>query len=544
MLLSRVNEIIHKYVGKHYVLNDNTLYQSAFTYRHDDATMKATKTGTRTNKKYTNNTHGYQRLEYLGDLVIKLSFGHYLFKRFPKELQGFITHLKIKLEEKTALAELSNKTGLVELIHGKHENDTISVSLLEDVFECFIGALFLDLYNQNGNLCDAFNKCYALLIRIIEEEVDIVDKIAFDTNYKAQLLRTYHKLNWNNPLYEVISVNTTGSTKMYTVGVLQGIKTTKNIQNDKVMEYIKSQNIKVEHIGFGISDDEKMAEQLASKDAMEYLHKHGYLKNVNIKYKLDEIDDPINTRNKKIAIDNIRQIYDKVGLTISNDINVDLFQTAFVHESMSMDNKSDTYEYKHKMWPQSSSRLNFLGDIVAKLVLGLYLFNRYNKSSEGVLTQIKTILENENTYSKFAVYLGLDNFLIISKQVEDTMGRMAHKILDDLFESFVGITFLMFGIDHCNQLIINLIETQEDIPALIVNNENYKQQLLELYHGRGWKHPIYKDFHHEGTLTHGLFYVYVLSGDTHMPLAWAYSTSKINAEQLASKKAIEMLRKN
>ena len=54
----------------------------------------------------------YERLEYLGDRIIKLTISHYLFIRYPDEDEGFMTRLQTKIENKKSLSALAKEIGL------------------------------------------------------------------------------------------------------------------------------------------------------------------------------------------------------------------------------------------------------------------------------------------------------------------------------------------------------------------------------------------------------------------------------------------------
>ena len=95
---------------------------------------------------YTGND--YQRLEFLGDAIMQQSTAVYLFKRFPNWDEGRLTELRISMVQTRAFAALSRELhldryvqlGRGEEISGARNRD----SLLEDLWEAFIGALFLD----------------------------------------------------------------------------------------------------------------------------------------------------------------------------------------------------------------------------------------------------------------------------------------------------------------------------------------------------------------------------------------------------------------
>ena len=90
----------------------------------------------------------YQRLEFLGDAVMQQSTAVYLFKRYPDWDEGRLTELRISMVQTRAFAALSREVhldqyvqlGRGEELSGARNRD----SLLEDLWEAFIGALYLD----------------------------------------------------------------------------------------------------------------------------------------------------------------------------------------------------------------------------------------------------------------------------------------------------------------------------------------------------------------------------------------------------------------
>jgi dsRNA-specific ribonuclease len=64
--------------------------------------------------------NSYERIEYFGDRVLKVIVSMYLFHRYPKQDEGFMTRLQTKLEDKKNLAIMSKEIGLskyLSLIH-------------------------------------------------------------------------------------------------------------------------------------------------------------------------------------------------------------------------------------------------------------------------------------------------------------------------------------------------------------------------------------------------------------------------------------------
>ena len=158
-----------------------------------------------------------ERLEFLGDTVIKLIVAEYLYDRYPKEAEGFMTRLKTNIEDKRSLARFSKIIQLDEfvIISAQNENSNTgrtNEKILEDAFESFIGALFKDA---------GFLVCKKLLRNILENHVDYAEALYNDDNYKDQLQRYYHTIKWGHPLFKLISEkNLENNQKLFKIGLL------------------------------------------------------------------------------------------------------------------------------------------------------------------------------------------------------------------------------------------------------------------------------------------------------------------------------------
>lgn len=90
-----------------------------------------------------------ERLEFLGDAVLDLVVGAYLFGRFPKMREGEMTTLRAALVRAETLAEFARKLKIDEyLLLGYGETETggrTKTAMLCAAFEAVIGALYLDV---------------------------------------------------------------------------------------------------------------------------------------------------------------------------------------------------------------------------------------------------------------------------------------------------------------------------------------------------------------------------------------------------------------
>lgn len=230
-----------------------------------------------------------------------------------------------------------------------------------------------------------------------------------------------------------------------------------------------------------------------------------------------EIDNKIchvfNSSNILITREDIDKILKKAN--IEHNINdLSLFQTAFIHDSYYIHGKrykNIIYEEKpsdemkdHVLPLQDTSyeRLEWFGDSIIQSVVARYIWNRYDSLDPGMMTKLRSRLVKTEPLSKFAIYLGLKKYIIISKYVEDEgNGRNAPHILEDVFEALCGALFLDAEKNNENaygkveKLLVHVIENNIDMAELICYDDNYKDQLMRYYHQNFESHiPRYSEY--------------------------------------------------
>ncbi|HEY4567324.1 ribonuclease III [Planococcaceae bacterium Storch 2/2-2] len=89
-----------------------------------------------------------ERLEFLGDAVLELGVSHFLYEHEPLMAEGELTKLRAAIVCEASLVQFSNELSFGNyILLGKGEEQTGGrerPALLADVFEAFIGALYLD----------------------------------------------------------------------------------------------------------------------------------------------------------------------------------------------------------------------------------------------------------------------------------------------------------------------------------------------------------------------------------------------------------------
>ena len=200
----------------------------------------------------------YERLEFFGDRVLKIVVSFYLFHRYEHEDEGFMTRLQTKIEDKKNLAVLSREIGLnkyfiiskqIENMNGRNME-----KIHEDIFEAFMGALFL----SNG-----FEPCCLLILNLLETMIDYSDKLYCDNNYKDNLLRYHHRMKWRYPEYHMIGFDGPPHKRTYVMGVEKP-----DISASDKKKYLDTRNYKELCVSFGNGMSKKEGEQKAAKMAL------------------------------------------------------------------------------------------------------------------------------------------------------------------------------------------------------------------------------------------------------------------------------------
>lgn len=213
----------------------------------------------------------------------------------------------------------------------------------------------------------------------------------------------------------------------------------------------------------------------------------------------------MNTIIKKNDVEHILNKLGNIGdngneLKISNLIH---YQTAFVHKSFFNEENNTCFKPL-----ESYERLEFLGDSFLGAVTARYLFSRFTNEQEGFLTKIRTRLVRSSMCYRFARFLELGKFILISKHIGklttigSNKGRNNPKLYEDCFEAFIGAIIHDHGDEdgyrYAKRFIINIIEHLIDFSELIMCNENFKDTLQRYFQSLKWTNPVYIDLYEGG----------------------------------------------
>ncbi|NBV76843.1 ribonuclease III [bacterium] len=120
-------------------------------------------------------------------------------------------------------------------------------------------------------------------------------------------------------------------------------------------------------------------------------------------------------------------------------------EAAFTHRSYLNENRS--------LGKEHNERLEFLGDAVLELAVTEFLFAKYPKEPEGILTSYRAALVNTVSISEAATKLGMNDFMLLSRGEARDTGRARAVILANAFEAVIGALYLDGGYEPAKKFI-------------------------------------------------------------------------------------------
>lgn len=199
------------------------------------------------NERNINPLLSNERLEFLGDAVLDLVVSNYLFTHFKHLKEGQLSKFRAAVVCEGSFANMSRKLGLGQfLMLGKGEvlsGGMDRESILADVFEAIMGAIYLD---------SSFENVEKIIIGILEDEILKLRNTFESKDYKTMLQEIIQGKSQEPIYYNIVSEEGPAHDKVFGVEVMH--------KNKK--------------IGHGLGKSKKEAEQNSAKD---YLKKNNYV---------------------------------------------------------------------------------------------------------------------------------------------------------------------------------------------------------------------------------------------------------------------------
>ena len=156
-----------------------------------------------------------ERLEFLGDAVMDLIVGEYLFKKFTKSDEGKLSKIRASLVNETGFDKLARvlKLGEYILLSNAEENNggREKSSLLSNAFEALMGAIYLE---------SGLKKVEEIAIKLIEDNYEEISLDSLFRDFKTTLQELTQARFGMTPEYKVVASRGPDHLKEFEVAVI------------------------------------------------------------------------------------------------------------------------------------------------------------------------------------------------------------------------------------------------------------------------------------------------------------------------------------
>ena len=167
-----------------------------------------------THKSYDKNNNN-ERLEFLGDAVLDLLIGEYLYKKLPKSNEGDLTKFRASMVNEASFATLARAINLGDYLfisNGEIKNKgKEKPSILSDALEALFGAIYLD-----SDINNAKKIIYALIQKVYK---NANPQILFK-DYKTLLQELTQSIFGLIPEYILINSSGPDHSKIFTMKII------------------------------------------------------------------------------------------------------------------------------------------------------------------------------------------------------------------------------------------------------------------------------------------------------------------------------------
>ena len=227
---------------------------------------------------------------------------------------------------------------------------------------------------------------------------------------------------------------------------------------------------------------------------------------------------------------NAYELMKKIGYEFKYE---EYLEEALTHRSYSNETEKDRRF--------NNEKLEFLGDAILNLITTEYIYELYEKKTEGELAKLKSQIISEPVFSTIASELELGEYLYLSNGEIMSGGRHRRSILGDAFEALIGAIFKDSDYYTAKNIALKFLLGKINKLEEIEGTGDYKTVLQEFVQGKYRKMPEYNLIKTSGPDHDKIF---------EMSVSWnnavhgiGIGKSKKEAEKHAAKEALSKLKK-
>ncbi len=175
-------------------MSDYSKLEKCLGYQFKDKNLIVEALTHKSYKKPYNN----ERLEFLGDAVLNLIVGEYLYHKFPKSNEGELSKIRASLVNETGFTKLAKDINLGDYIYisvaEERNNGRKKASILSDAFEAIMGAIYLE---------SGLNNLKPIMLQLLENSYDKINLDVLFSDYKTALQEITQSMFGTIPEYKL-----------------------------------------------------------------------------------------------------------------------------------------------------------------------------------------------------------------------------------------------------------------------------------------------------------------------------------------------------
>jgi len=157
-----------------------------------------------------------ERLEFLGDAILGAVICEVLYRQYPDYLEGDLTRLKSIVVSRQTCAKISEALGMEKFLilgKGMTTHPSIPPSLLADVFESLVAAIYLDGGDRAAR---------QFISEAMGPEIELAAEGEIGSNYKSLLQQFAQREHGTTPTYQLLDEKGPDHSKCFKVAAQIG----------------------------------------------------------------------------------------------------------------------------------------------------------------------------------------------------------------------------------------------------------------------------------------------------------------------------------
>lgn len=207
-------------------------------------------------------------------------------------------------------------------------------------------------------------------------------------------------------------------------------------------------------------------------------------------------------------------------------VNLELFDLALTHPSYNSESNTKHHDYE---------RIEFIGDSVIGFVSADLIFKYHPEMDQGLMSKLRSFLVRSKSLANYGRKIELYKYIKTGHSISEEQLCNSDKILEDVFEAFIGATYLNCGINFTYDMLKGfLLEDIKNGNKLdLVDPKTRLQEEMQDEYRESVKYVVVDE---EGPAHDKTFYVEVLFNN--IVLGKGSGKSKKAAEEAAASDAL------